>query len=69
MEEKVFHPFLNSDEKNILQLNENPIKCDCDMLWLFKERVRFINRTNGFKCNDKKSFWEKSEKDFDKCKH
>jgi hypothetical protein len=49
--EKVFKPFLQEDRHTIL-LDNNQIKCDCDMKWIIEEPQS--NHINDVYCVDKK---------------
>lgn len=67
LDEKIFEPLLNSDQRNVIDLEDNPLICNCNMYWLLRDRDVYQSQLiNGF-CNSLANIWSLDETYFQYC--
>lgn len=67
LDEQIFEPLFNSDSRNIINLEGNPLLCDCRMFWLIREKDIIQNQLKNAICNNFANIWSLDEKYFAKC--
>ncbi len=70
LNESIFLPLLKLDKRNKINIGGfNPFDCDCRSQWLLRDKNHLINQIEGIQCRDGKSFWDKTDDDFENCHH
>lgn len=64
---EIFERFLNTDQQNVIHLEDNPLECDCTVYWLLKERQLYINQIDGAVCELYYNLWLLDENTFRGC--
>ncbi|KAH9417237.1 hypothetical protein DERP_007234 [Dermatophagoides pteronyssinus] len=50
LDEQIFRPFLEQNPLNRISLQDNPLQCDCQSYWLYKDRQKFSNQLQNIMC-------------------
>jgi len=65
--EYIFGAFLNRERDNSINLENNPILCDCKAKWLIEDIEFYKNKVIGMKCQDGRDIFKYNIAEFNLC--
>ncbi|RWS07995.1 Leucine rich repeat containing protein 10-like protein [Dinothrombium tinctorium] len=67
LSESIFKPFLYKHENNSIDVEANPLYCDCSSLWLHRNMHIYRNKVLNHVCKDNRILWSYNHSEFNNC--
>jgi hypothetical protein len=68
LDENIFKPFIDNDIMNQIDVEGNPLDCDCRMKWLVSDGHKIEKQILNAICNDGKPLWSHTIEEVGQCK-
>jgi len=67
LEEQIFLPLINLDIYNQINLDGNPLECNCHIMWLLKDKSKYERQVLNAVCINGKPLWDHSLDEVSEC--
>ncbi|RWS02741.1 Leucine rich repeat containing protein 10-like protein [Dinothrombium tinctorium] len=67
LSEAIFRPFLSKHKKNSIDLEANPLSCDCSSWWLHRNMYIYRIKVLHHVCKDSRTLWAFDYSEFKEC--